>query len=101
VSRVLKVMMQAAISVPLCHGKFCEYDIWMEWFRGMLFFMRGWEAMVRRLGLEKDDIIVFELDINCFNFTLIRAHPYIQPHMKCKRHGMTVAKGSWLAGVQH
>jgi hypothetical protein len=31
--------------------------------------------MVTRLGLRKDDIIVFELDINCFHFTLIRATP--------------------------
>jgi hypothetical protein len=43
----------------------------MEWFHGKLFFMRGWEAMVKRLTLRKDDVLVFELDVNCFQFTLI------------------------------
>jgi hypothetical protein len=38
------------------------------------------------------NIIVFELDINCFHCTLIRAHSSTHPHMKCKRHGLTVAK---------
>jgi hypothetical protein len=38
--------------------------------------------MVKRLRLEKDDIIVFKLDINCLHFTLIRAHSSTQPHMK-------------------
>jgi hypothetical protein len=78
--------------MPLRHGEFCEYGVQMEWFRGTLFFMRGWEDMVKRLGPRKDDIIVFELDINCFDFTLIRATTSIQPLMKCKGHGLTVAK---------
>jgi hypothetical protein len=43
----------------------------MEWFQGKLFFMRGWEHMVRRLTLRKDDILIFEVDVNCFQFTLI------------------------------
>jgi hypothetical protein len=59
----------------------------MEWFEGTPFFMRGWEAMVKRLGLRKDDILVFDLDINYFLFT-----SSIQPVMKCKRHGIMVAK---------
>jgi hypothetical protein len=54
--------------------------------------MRGWEAMVNKLKLRQDDVLVFELDINFFHFTLIRATTSIQPVMKCKRHGMTVAK---------
>jgi hypothetical protein len=33
--------------------------------------MQGWEAMVNKLKLRQDDILVFELDINCFHFTLI------------------------------
>jgi hypothetical protein len=48
--------------------------------------------MVNKLKLWKDDILVFELDVNCFRFTLIRATSSIHPVMKCKRHGMTVAK---------
>jgi hypothetical protein len=48
--------------------------------------------MVTRLGLRKDDIIVFDLDINFFDFTLIRATTFIQPLMKCKPHGLMVAK---------
>jgi hypothetical protein len=48
--------------------------------------------MVQRLRMEKDDIIVFELDINCLHFTLLRAYSSTQLHMKCKCHGMTVAK---------
>jgi hypothetical protein len=48
--------------------------------------------MVQRPRLEEDDIIIFELDINCLHFTLIRAHSSTQPYMKCKRHGMMVAK---------
>jgi hypothetical protein len=28
----------------------------MEWFQGTLFVMRGWEARVKRLGLEKDEV---------------------------------------------
>jgi hypothetical protein len=43
----------------------------MEWFQSTLFFMRGWRDMVTRLGLWKDKIIVFKMDINCFDFTLI------------------------------
>jgi hypothetical protein len=43
----------------------------MEWFKGALCFMRVWEAMVVRLGLRKNDIIVFELEIDCFAMTLI------------------------------
>jgi hypothetical protein len=54
--------------------------------------MRGWEDMVRRLTLRKDDALVFEVDVNCFQFTLIRATSSIQSVMKCKRHGLTVAK---------
>jgi hypothetical protein len=54
--------------------------------------MRGWEAMVQKLTLRKDDILVFELDVNCFHFTLIRATSSVQPVMKCKRHVCTVAK---------
>jgi hypothetical protein len=76
----------------LRHGEFYEYNVQMEWFRGTLFFMRGWETMVQRLGMEKDDIIIFELDVNCLHNTLIRAHSSTQSHMECKRHGMTVAK---------
>jgi hypothetical protein len=64
----------------------------MEWFQGKLFFMRGWEAMVQKLTLRKDAILVFELDINCFHFTLIRATSSVQPVMKCKRHVLMVAK---------
>jgi hypothetical protein len=45
-----------------------------------------------RLRLEKDNIIVFELDIDYFHFTLLRAHSSTQSHMKCKHHGLTVAK---------
>jgi hypothetical protein len=41
VFRVLKVTTQVAVSVPLPHGEFCEYDIQMEWFEGTVFFMRG------------------------------------------------------------
>jgi hypothetical protein len=89
---VLNVTMQAGATVPLCQDEFCEYNVHMEWFQGMLFFMRGWEAMVKKLRLRKDGILVFELDINCFYFMLIRATSSIQPVMKCKRHGMTVAK---------
>jgi hypothetical protein len=64
----------------------------MEWFEGTMFFMQGWEVMVTRFRLGKDDILVFELDINYFHFTLIRATFSIQPLIKCKRHGMTVTK---------
>jgi hypothetical protein len=92
VSRVLKATAQAGATIPLRHGEFCEYRIHMEWFQGKLFFMRGWEAMVQKLTLRQDDVLVFKLDINCFHFTLIRATTSIQPVMKCKRHGMTVAK---------
>jgi hypothetical protein len=35
--------------------------------------MQGWEAMVQKLTLRKDDVLIFELDVNCFQFTLIRA----------------------------
>jgi hypothetical protein len=48
--------------------------------------------MVTRIGLRKDDIIDFELDIDCFAFTLIRANTSSQPIMKCKRHYLTVVK---------
>jgi hypothetical protein len=59
--------------------------------------------MVTRLGLWKDDIIDFELDIDCFAFTLIRANTSSQTIMKCKHHYFTVAKmnntdKSWLPG---
>jgi hypothetical protein len=43
----------------------------MEWFQGKLFFMRDWEDMVRRLTLRKDDVLVFEVNVNCIQFTLI------------------------------
>jgi hypothetical protein len=92
VSRVLKITSQAGATIPLCHGEFCEYRVNMEWFQGKVFFMRGWEAMVKKLTMRKDDVLVFELDVNCFQFTLIRATSSIQPVMKCKRHGLTVAK---------
>jgi hypothetical protein len=92
VSRVLKITSQAGATIPLRHGEFCEYRVNIEWFQGKLFFMRGWEAMVKKLTLRKDDVLVFELDVNCFQFTLIRATSSIQPMMKCKRHGLTVAK---------
>jgi hypothetical protein len=92
VSRVLKVTAQAGDTIPLCHGEFYEYCVHMEWFEGKLFFMRGWEAMVKKLTLQQDDVLVFELDVNCFHFTLIRATSSIQPVMKSKRHGMMVAK---------
>jgi hypothetical protein len=48
--------------------------------------------MVQKLTLRKDDVLVFELDVNCFHFTLIRATSFVQLVMKCKRHGLTVAK---------
>jgi hypothetical protein len=92
VSRVLKITSQVGATIPLRHGEFCEYRVHMEWFQGKLFFMRGWEAMVKRLTLQKDDVLIFELDMNCFQFTLIRATSSIQPVMKCKHHGLTVAK---------
>jgi hypothetical protein len=69
VSRVLKITLQAGATIPLRHGEFCEYRIHMEWFQGKLFFIRGREAMVQRLILRKDDVLVFELDVNCFQFT--------------------------------
>jgi hypothetical protein len=78
--------------VPLRHGEFCEYGVHMGWFEGTLFFMWDYEAMVQTLRLEKDNIIVFELDINFIHFTLLRAHSSTQLHMKCKRHGLMVAK---------
>jgi hypothetical protein len=56
VSRVLKVTTQAGATASLLHGEFCEYGIHMEWFQGTLFFMRGWEDMVNKLRLWKDDI---------------------------------------------
>jgi hypothetical protein len=92
VSRVLKVTAQAGATMPLYHDEFCEYDIHMVWYQGTLFFMRGWEAMVNKLKLRQDDVLVFELDINCFHVTLIRATSSIQPVIKCKRHGMMVTK---------
>jgi hypothetical protein len=48
VSRVLKFTAQAGATIPLRHG---EYRVHMEWFEGKLFFMRGWEAMVKKLTL--------------------------------------------------
>jgi hypothetical protein len=92
VSRVLKVTAQAGATILLRHDEFYKYRVHMEWFQGKLFFMRGSEAMVHRLTLRKDDVLVFELDVNCFHFTLIRATSSIQPVMKCKHHGLTVAK---------
>jgi hypothetical protein len=59
VSRVLKVTTRAGAIVPLRHGEFCEYGVHMEWFHGMLFFMQDWEAMVNKLWLLKDDILIF------------------------------------------
>jgi hypothetical protein len=66
--------------------------------------MGVWEAMVARLGLRKNDIIVFELEIDCFAMTLIRATTFSQLIMKCKRDGLTVAKTNnvenrWLNGT--
>jgi hypothetical protein len=83
VSRVLKITSQAGATISLSHGEFCEYRIHMEWFHGKLFFMRGWDAMVKRLTRWKDDFLVFELDVNCFQFTLSRATSSVQPVMKC------------------
>jgi hypothetical protein len=57
--------------------------------------------MVRRLTLRKDDVLVFEVDVNYFQFTLIRATSSVQPVMKCKRHGMTVAKWSVPGNVKN
>jgi hypothetical protein len=51
VSRVLKIMSQEGATIPPRHGEFCGYRVHMEWFQGKLFFMRGWEAMVKRLTL--------------------------------------------------
>jgi hypothetical protein len=48
--------------------------------------------MAKKLWLEKNDIIVLELDINYLHFTLLQAHSSTQLHMKCKRHVMMVAK---------
>jgi hypothetical protein len=92
VARVLKVTAQAGATIPLRHGEFCEYRVHMEWFEGKLFFMRGWEAMVKKLTLRQDDVLVFALDVKCFHFTLIQATSFIQSVMKCKRHGMMVVK---------
>jgi hypothetical protein len=89
---VLKITSQAGAMIPLRHVKFCEYRFHMEWFQGKLFFMRGWEAMVQKLTLRKDDVLVFKLDVNSFQFTLIRATSSVKPVMKCKRHGLTVVK---------
>jgi hypothetical protein len=66
VSRVLKITSQAGATIPLHHDEFCEYRMNMEWFQGKLFFMWGWEAMVKKLTLRKDNVLVFELDVNCF-----------------------------------
>jgi hypothetical protein len=41
---MLKVTTQVDVSVLLLHGEFCEYGVKMEWFRGTLFFLRGWET---------------------------------------------------------
>jgi hypothetical protein len=71
VDRVLNVTAQAGATIPLRHSEFYEYCIHMEWFKGNLFFMRGWEAMVKKLTLRQDDVLIFELDVNCFHFTLI------------------------------
>jgi hypothetical protein len=71
VSRVLKMTVQEGATIPLRHDEFCEYRIHMEWFEGKLFFMRGCEAIVKKLTLRQDDVLVFELDINCFHFILI------------------------------
>jgi hypothetical protein len=89
---VLKVTAQAGATVSLRHDEFCEYRVHMEWYQGTMFFMRGWEAMLNKLKMRQDDVLVFELNINFFHFTLIRATTSIQPVMKCKRHGMTVVK---------
>jgi hypothetical protein len=48
--------------------------------------------MVKKLTLRQDDVLVFELDVNYFHFTLIRATSSIQPVIKCKRHDMTMSK---------
>jgi hypothetical protein len=89
---MLKITAQAGATIPLRHGEFCEHRIHMEWFQGKLVFMRGWEDLVKRLTLWKDDVLVFEVDVNCFQFTLIRATSSILPVMKCKHHGLMVAK---------
>jgi hypothetical protein len=31
------------------------------------------ETMVKKFTLRQDDVLIFELDVNCFHFTLIRA----------------------------
>jgi hypothetical protein len=74
-------MAQAGATIPLRHCEFCEYRVHMGWFQGKLFFMRGWENMVNKLTLRKDDILVFEVDVNCLQFTLIRATTSVQPVM--------------------
>jgi hypothetical protein len=48
--------------------------------------------MVKKFTLRKDDVLIFDLDVNCFQFTLIGATSSVQPVMKCKRHGLAVAK---------
>jgi hypothetical protein len=48
--------------------------------------------MVKKPTLRQDDVLVFELNVNCFHVILIRATSSIQPVMKYKCHGMTVAK---------
>jgi hypothetical protein len=83
---------QAGATIPLRYSEFCEFRVHIERFQGKLFFMRGWEAMVQKLTLRKDDVLVFKIDVNYFHFTLIQATSSVQPVMKCKRHGLTVAK---------
>jgi hypothetical protein len=51
VSHTLKITAQAGATIPLRHGEFYEYRVHMEWFQGKLFFMWGWEDMVKRLTL--------------------------------------------------
>jgi hypothetical protein len=32
VSKMLKITAQVGATIRLCHGKFCEYRVHMEWF---------------------------------------------------------------------
>jgi hypothetical protein len=37
----LKVTTHAPVNVPLQNGEFCEYAVQLDWFHGMMYFMRG------------------------------------------------------------
>jgi hypothetical protein len=53
--------LQAGATIPLRYSEFCEFRVHIERFQGKLFFMRGWEAMVQKLTLRKDDVLVFKI----------------------------------------